>query len=156
MLLPGCAKGGEHQDYPYWSKSECMRLGILTMGPAISTHLFELQTIIAVDEFTLENGATWMLAGESYFTLTHTHTHSHSHSHSHSLTQGSQISPKDFWSGRPMQFWSDAEQLCCPPGSVILGNGRTWHSAGGNYVHSASLLRLSYLIPHPHPPFPFL
>jgi len=102
------------------------------MGPAISTHLFELQTIIAVDEFTQENGATWMLAGESYSTLTLTLTLTLTHTH----TPGSQISPKDFWNGRPMQFWSDAEQLCCPRGSVILGNGRTWHSAGGNYVHS--------------------
>eukprot|EP01087_Luapelamoeba_hula_P015205 TRINITY_DN4512_c0_g1_i2.p1 TRINITY_DN4512_c0_g1~~TRINITY_DN4512_c0_g1_i2.p1 ORF type:complete len:641 (+),score=91.82 TRINITY_DN4512_c0_g1_i2:10-1932(+) len=107
VLMPGMPVGGEHQDYPYWSANESQRLGILSLGEELSTKLFELQTILAVDEFTSQNGATWMLAG-------------------------SQRSNQDYWSGKPSKFWTDATQLCCPAGSVILGNGRTWHSSGAN------------------------
>ncbi|KAL6079952.1 Phytanoyl-CoA dioxygenase [Balamuthia mandrillaris] len=106
ILLSGCPAGKVHQDYPYWSVPEAERLN-MAHRPDLASHIFEVQTIIALEDFTEENGATWMLPN-------------------------SQLSPKDYWHDKPTNFWKEATRITCKAGSIIISNGRVWHASGAN------------------------
>lgn len=62
MLFPGCPAGAVHRDYPYWSRP-LKALGLHLRDLPIS-RILELQMIVALDEFTAQNGATGLIPGK--------------------------------------------------------------------------------------------
>ena len=90
-LLPGARAQGLHQDDGLW--------------PAPRPHPpFVCNTVIAVEDFTAENGATVVVPG------------------SHK------------WHDQPVRQPPDVEtvQLTMPAGSMAIWNGALWHGGGGN------------------------
>lgn len=68
-----------------------------------------LNMLIAIDDFTLENGATWLLSG------------------SHRKPER----PTD------EEFFEQAERAVMPAGSVVLFDANVWHAAGENQTDQA-------------------
>src|SRR5262249_17995337 len=98
-----------HQDYPY-PIVHTRRESILShcKNVSIPEDLLEMQMILSLDPFTLENGATAMLAGSQQWDLKHPPPSSES-------------------------FWKESDRMECEPGSVILSHGCCWHSSGVNH-----------------------
>ena len=63
-----------------------------------------MQLLVMLDDFTVENGATWMLSG--------------SHHHEHRLDDD--------------EFFCKAERICGRAGHLLVFDSRCWHAAGVN------------------------
>ena len=114
-LLPGAPGQEPHLDYPYWdmyNKDE------FPTGINSSYHM-NCQSLIALHEFTTENGATALVP--------------------HSQKRGVYPSQKEF----------DKEfiQTTCPAGSMLLFVGMTWHCSMPNYSKSERTSILGQYLP---------
>jgi len=79
---------------------------------------------VLLDDFTIENGATWMMAGSS--------------------------DRPDRPSNE--EFYESAHQVTAPKGSMVLMDGRTWHAAGMNQTDEPRrLLTLAFSRPFVKP-----
>ena len=105
-LMPGARGQSPHIDYPYnYTYENGAEIPFETKG----NFLFNCQTLIALNDFNLNNGSTAFLEG-SYKKL---------------------IFPnKD--SNKKYKF----KQIRAPKGSLILFNGLTWHTSMPNYSYS--------------------
>jgi phytanoyl-CoA dioxygenase PhyH len=63
-----------------------------------------LNTLVMLDDFTADNGATWLMEG------------------------GHRIPTKP----TDEEFWSSAVQITAPAGSILIWNSNLWHKAGEN------------------------
>ena len=80
----------------------------------------ECWLMVMVDEFTIENGATWMWSGSQ--------TREH-------------VPPED-------EFYANAQQVTGPAGSIVIFDGRIWHAAGKNVTdHPRRALTISFTRP---------
>lgn len=103
-IFPGRLVGSWHQDYPYNVLSRLGEDENACDSPEICrTNKLELTTILALDDFTLENGATWVVPGSQTRLL------------------------KD-----SSKFENDAVQITCTAGSLIILNGACMHRSGAN------------------------
>jgi Phytanoyl-CoA dioxygenase (PhyH) len=88
-----------------------------------------LNMLVMLDDFTPDNGATWVLPG------------------SHRASE----KPEEAF------FFEHAEQLCAPAGSVVLFNSNLWHAAGKNDTHlPRRALTLTWSKPLMKPQFDYL
>jgi hypothetical protein len=103
ILFGGCPAGSMHRDYPYWSH---------ILGEDINNmplpDILEIQMILPLDPFTLENGATAMIPGSHKWTY------------------------KDARTPTQEEFWEQADRITCDVGSVIIGQGSVLHASGPN------------------------
>jgi ectoine hydroxylase-related dioxygenase (phytanoyl-CoA dioxygenase family) len=87
-----------------------------------------IQMIVLLDDFTLENGATYLLSG------------------SHKVD----VRPDDEY------FYKHADRAIAKKGSIILFDSNLWHAAGKNYTDKPRrVLTLSFTKPYFKPQFDF-
>jgi len=88
-----------------------------------------INLLVMLDDFLPENGATWLLSG--------------------SQNQAKAPSPE--------AFFTEAQQICAPAGSLLLFDSRLWHAAGQNTTNKVRRgLTLTWSRPFLKPQFDYL
>jgi len=106
LIGPGSDGGRWHSDSP--------PLG--TFPDPLPPKAFCANTIYVLDDFTPENGATWMVPG--------------SHRRSHRP--------------EPQGEYDDGIQLAAHKGDIVVFNGGTWHASGANHTASERMILLGF------------
>ena len=87
-----------------------------------------IQMIVLIDDFTLDNGATYLLSG----------------------SHKEEIKPDDTF------FYEHADRAIATKGSIILFDSNLWHAAGKNYTDNPRrVITLSFTKPYFKPQFDF-
>lgn len=106
LIGPGSAAGRWHNDSP--------PLG--TFPDPLPSNALCANTIYVLDDFTQENGATWMVPD--------------SHKRSHRP--------------EPQGQYDDGIQLAAHKGDIVVFNGGTWHASGANHTANERMILLGF------------
>jgi len=116
-LLPGTPCGNVHVDHPYrWNYR--IKEGEKYTGPPLT--IAEIQTIIMLDDFTAENGATWVVPG----------------------SQAKQEYPPE-----TRLFFKQGKQMIGKAGSIFIAAGTIWHCSGENKTKENRACLLGQFLP---------
>jgi len=116
-LLPGTPCGNVHVDHPYrWNYR--IKDGETYTGPPLE--IVEIQTIIMLDDFTAENGATWIVPGSQ---------------------------TKKCYPPEAKSFFQQGKQMIGKAGSIFIATGTIWHCSGENKTEQSRACLLGQYLP---------